>query len=96
MAGSWTPLRVLLAHRGPQGHQGSQEPRANLDCRVLQGSTERRVPKDRKETQERLGQSDPKEKQARWACRASRAPMAPRERKESPHLTTYRRAWPRS
>lgn len=96
MAGSWTPLRVLLGHRGPQGHQGSPEPRANSDCLVLLESTERRVPKDRKETQEKPDQQDPKGKQEKWACQASRVPTAPRERRESLHLTSYRRAWPRS
>lgn len=54
---------------------------------------ERRVPKELKATQERWGRPDPKGKQARWACRASRAPTAPRGRRESRHLTTYGRAW---
>ena len=31
-----------------------------------------RVPKDRKEIQEKLDQQDPKGKQERWACQASR------------------------
>lgn len=87
------PLRVLLGH---QGHQGSPEPRASSDCLVPPELTERRVPKDKKETQERLGQLDPRGKQARWACLASRVPTAPRGRRESRHLTTYRKAWPRS
>lgn len=90
------PLRVLLGHRGHQGCQGCPEPRANLDCPGLPESMERRVPKDRKETQERLGQPDLKGKQARWACQASQAPTAPRGRRESRHLTAYRRAWPKS
>lgn len=67
-----------------------------MDCLVLQESTERRVPKDQKETQESLDQLDPKGKQERWACQVFRVPMVPREKKESQHLTIYRRAWPRS
>ena len=31
-----------------------------------------RVPKDRRETQEKLDQQDPKGRQERWACQASR------------------------
>lgn len=87
------PLRVLLAH---QGLQESPEPRVSSDCPVPPESTERRVPKDQKETQERLGQLDPKGKQAKWACLASRVPTAPRGRRESRHLTAYERAWPSS
>lgn len=90
------PLRVLLGHREPQGRQGSLEPRVSLDCPAPQESMERRVPKDQKETQESLDQLDPKGKQARWACLAFRVLTAPRERRESQHLTAYRRAWPRS
>lgn len=90
------PLRVLEGHQGPRGYQGSPEPRANSDCLVPPESTERRVPKDQKETLERLGQLDPKGKLARWAYLASRVPMALRGRRESRHLTSYLRAWPRS
>lgn len=87
------PLRVLPAH---QGLQESPEPRVSSDCLVPLESTERRVPKDQKETPERLGQPDPKGKQAKWACLASRVPTAPRGKRESRHLTAYERAWPSS
>lgn len=67
-----------------------------MDCLGPQESMERRVPRDQKETQESLGQLGPRGKQAKWACQAFRVLMVPRERRESQHLTTYRRAWPRS
>lgn len=57
---------------------------------------ERRAPKDQKETQESLGQLDPRERRARWAYQAFRVLMVPREKKESQHLIASRRAWPRS
>lgn len=48
-------LRVLPGHRDLQDHQGSLEQRVNSDCLVPQESMGRRVPKDRKETQESPG-----------------------------------------
>lgn len=81
------PLRVPPGHRAPQGPQGPPEPRASSDCLVPQELMERRVPKDQKGTQERPGHVDPKGKQARWVCRASRAPTAPRGRRETLHPT---------